>query len=678
MREDTYQVSVNKAEGRLGVLGTLGWARSTGATVSLQLRMSMGRDPVSGHGFVQAAPLANNGAVSARTFLDSNNNGRLDPGEPVLDGAVLQIDGGARPGPLGERAPLFQTGLHTNDYVAVTVDPSGMEDPFLNPAQPGVRILPRPGKVAVVDIPMVVSGEITGVARIKGTRGTRDLAGLALELLDEAGHRAVAVRSSFDGFFEMHDLPPGRYLLRVLPEEAERLGVSLPPPRALEIKPKGSIHDGIVMRVELLAPEPDVPLFSRLRQAAAPTLAQIPRSLPPASQIPLATAPVAKPAPAPAAAQAPLNADGRCWSLQFGLFFDAANLAARKQALSTHFDGLCAEPCQDAKHGLGYRLLLGRYASRREALDALRRLHPASRHPQDRPVLVELHDLAEDRRTAANLAQAAPLLQASLAPPPPTQPVPPAATAAGPAQAPAAATNAPVGPAQVARLAQARTAEAADGRSWSLQFGVFFNAANLTARKQALAARFDGLRVVPFQDIAHGLGYRLLLGRYASRFEAQEALRRLHPEFQHAQDRPIPVDLRNLAGSWLTALPPAPPAPAPEPRAVKHQSFVRAAAPVSSRHPWTLQMGAFSEPENLARLQEEIGAWAEDLSVAPCKRPLQGRGCLLLMGRYPSREAAYRAIQRLPERYRQPSNRPFPVILPPEASPWRLPCPTSP
>ena len=63
--------------------------------------------------------------------------------------------------------------------------------------------------------------------------------------------------SAFDGFFDLADLAPGSYTLRVAPAEAVRLGVSLPPPRSFEITPKGSLFEGVQLVVTPLpAPRP--------------------------------------------------------------------------------------------------------------------------------------------------------------------------------------------------------------------------------------------------------------------------------------------------------------------------------------------------------------------------------------------------------------------------------------
>jgi hypothetical protein len=311
---------------------------------------------------------------------------------------------------------MFQSGLNTNDYAGLTLDTDGMEDPFLKPEHAGLRILPRPGKVARVDIPMVVSGEITGTARIAGPSGTRDLAGLGLELLDERGKRVTAVRSSFDGFFDLLDVPPGHYQLRVLPEEAKRLNVALPEPRFLEIKANGSLHEGIVMKVVSLAPWAPAPLGDLAKPTPAapgaqpPVAAPIPappaapallRSVDPPFAVQAGPAqgglaapnlglPGVKAHPEPPAAGSATTSIRKEWTLQLGVFFDPGNLAKEQQRDRAWAKDLRVQVFQDPLRGQGYRLQMGRYASRGAAIRALRHLPAAILHSGDRPFPIVL------------------------------------------------------------------------------------------------------------------------------------------------------------------------------------------------------------------------------------------------------------------------------------------------
>src|SRR5262249_54901109 len=96
----------------------------------------------------------------------------------------------------------------------------------------------------------VTFGEITGTVYVRRGAGSEPGGGVELELVDGNGAVAKTVRSAFDGFYDLTGIPPGRYGLRVSPAQAQRLGLTPPPPRDVELSPSGTILDGIDVIVE--------------------------------------------------------------------------------------------------------------------------------------------------------------------------------------------------------------------------------------------------------------------------------------------------------------------------------------------------------------------------------------------------------------------------------------------
>jgi septal ring-binding cell division protein DamX len=78
---------------------------------------------------------------------------------------------------------------------------------------------------------------------------------------------------------------------------------------------------------------------------------------------------------------------------------------------------------------------------------------------------------------------------------------------------------------------------------------VFFGPANLVNKQQLYRAWAKDLMVQVFQEPLHGQGYRLLMGRYASRDEAVRALRHLPATILRSKDRPFPTILSPEASS---------------------------------------------------------------------------------------------------------------------------------
>jgi septal ring-binding cell division protein DamX len=95
--------------------------------------------------------------------------------------------------------------------------------------------------------------------------------------------------------------------------------------------------------------------------------------------------------------------------------------------------------------------------------------------------------------------------------------------------------------------------------------------------------------------------------------------------------------------------------------------------PATHFREWTIQLGAFYETANLVKEQRDLGAWAKDLMVVPFEDSRHRQGFRLLLGRYASRSEAIQAIEQLPPIFRRSNNKPFPIVLNPDASPRRLP-----
>ena len=109
---------------------------------------------------------------------------------------------------------------------------------------PGLRITPRPGHVVVIDVPLVLFGEITGTVYVKREEVSKELPGFLLELVDAKGKAVKGIRSSFDGFYSLSDIPPGTYLLRPSEADLRRLRLALIPPKAVIITSEGTVLDG--------------------------------------------------------------------------------------------------------------------------------------------------------------------------------------------------------------------------------------------------------------------------------------------------------------------------------------------------------------------------------------------------------------------------------------------------
>ncbi len=238
-------------------LGFSGAYSDDGAfSAGLSLSVGFGREPRSGGVALRPRGLATNGAVSARVFLDRDQDGTYGPGDEPLpevrfhghEDIETDADGVA-----------FVTGLSAYQPRSVAIDPGSLADPYWVPVRDGVEVVSRPGKTALVDFPVTTSGEIDGTVFLRRGETLTEIANVQLQLVNASGEVVAETKSAFDGFYLFQFVRPGRYAVRVAPEQVERLRLLPPPPAEAEIGPDGDVVAGLDLVLERAARPEDAP-----------------------------------------------------------------------------------------------------------------------------------------------------------------------------------------------------------------------------------------------------------------------------------------------------------------------------------------------------------------------------------------------------------------------------------
>jgi hypothetical protein len=243
--QTTLTAGVTHNFGSFGV-GLNGSYVDTGEyAVGMQLFMALGREPRTGRWVTDWQPMAGFGAVSARAFLDANQNGVFDPGEKPIEGASFTINEGSRHPVRSDADGLaYLTRLTPKQYADIALDTSTLEDPQWLPTVKGMRILPRPGKVQPIDFPVVMTGEVDGTVYLKEGDTTRGIGNALVELVDDRGKVAASGRSSSDGYYVIQAVQPGHYKARISPEQLEKLGLIGTAPVELTMRADGEFIYG--------------------------------------------------------------------------------------------------------------------------------------------------------------------------------------------------------------------------------------------------------------------------------------------------------------------------------------------------------------------------------------------------------------------------------------------------
>ncbi len=254
---DTTSVltGISKLTGRYGYGLDCQYSKASGYSLDLRAQASFGSEPRTGRWISDARPITGQGAISAVAFIDTNGNTRLDPDERILKETQFRVGNQSVENAIQDPQVVFKTAMPRSQDTLVQVDESSLEDPSYHPVVKSLRIVPRPGKVARIDFPVAVYGEIGGTTYLRKAGGTAEFGGLEIELLKANGEQFRVLRSAYDGYFEIRNLPLGDYLLRITPADVARLKLKESPTRKYHIDATRNFFEGQDLTIEPLQSE---------------------------------------------------------------------------------------------------------------------------------------------------------------------------------------------------------------------------------------------------------------------------------------------------------------------------------------------------------------------------------------------------------------------------------------
>ena len=249
---------------------------------SLAVSTSIGREPRSKKMYMTSEKSADSGRVSARVFYDRNNNAVFDKGDLPIEGARVNAPQVQKQAQTDENGVALLTGLNKYTPTDVVVEKNSLEDPFWEPSQKGNSVVPRPGHAELVEIPVIATSEIEGVVRLAKKDGNKDpLPNARLQLVDENGEVADETRSEYDGFYLFMKVPPGKYSIRLHPDDTARFNAQAEGLGEILIGSDGDVVSGrdLVLHKKTAAPEvlaqtPVEPQVPPPAKALVPAVAQ--------------------------------------------------------------------------------------------------------------------------------------------------------------------------------------------------------------------------------------------------------------------------------------------------------------------------------------------------------------------------------------------------------------------
>ncbi|MEQ8664155.1 MAG: carboxypeptidase-like regulatory domain-containing protein [Rhodospirillales bacterium] len=242
--ETTYSLGVNAQLEKAAVGFNVDYSDTSQFTSTMTVSFGVGYDEERSEVFVGSNSIARGGALSAFVFLDADADGEFGDGDEPIEGARFTINRGRHTPLTDAEGKVFITNLPTYRDVTVELDTASLVDPFWVSDRPGYRLVARPGSVSSMAFPVVTTGEIDGTVFRTWTDGTGEAAGVIVQLVDGNGEVVREEQTAYDGFFLFDFVRPGRYTLRVAPEQLMLLGLVTDTSYEIEIRGDGTVVSG--------------------------------------------------------------------------------------------------------------------------------------------------------------------------------------------------------------------------------------------------------------------------------------------------------------------------------------------------------------------------------------------------------------------------------------------------
>ncbi len=244
-RLDRFTIGVNALADTRGVVG-----------FGLNISTSFGREPIYNRWRETANALGNSGSVVARVFEDSDGSGRFGPDSRIIQGARFSVEAGNQVRNISRGGVTVIDGLAPYTAINFRVDPESLDNPdLIQPDEINTAIIPRPGTMGIIDIPLRINGSIEGQVDIGAGSNKRPQGGLNIEILDANGKVIKKGRSEYDGYFLIPGVPIGKYTVRVAADQLKILELATPQVKPVEITRKNPYPGSVYIRLGAGGPD---------------------------------------------------------------------------------------------------------------------------------------------------------------------------------------------------------------------------------------------------------------------------------------------------------------------------------------------------------------------------------------------------------------------------------------
>jgi len=187
------------------------------------------------------------GGIVFAPYLDINFNNRFDKDEPRVDGLNIHASGGKTEFNFRD-STVRVTDLEPYIYCIVELDPNSFENVSWKLPKKTLKILVDPNQLKLVEIPIIVAGEVSGTITKVTKNESEGIGRILLNIFDKSGTFIAKTMTEQDGYYSYLGLPPGNYYAQVDTLQLKKIHLEAEPvtlPFTIHSSRDGDIVEGI-------------------------------------------------------------------------------------------------------------------------------------------------------------------------------------------------------------------------------------------------------------------------------------------------------------------------------------------------------------------------------------------------------------------------------------------------